>query len=105
MPLTPTGFVHQQEIKSAIQSVESRFAQQVHHINFSFGEDWTGAPSIFFRVVVRDEASQIDRLGELAEQVSISLMNGAKTDENGLRAYFDFRSVAEQAKLQEPAWA
>jgi len=105
MPLTPTGFVHQQEIKSAIQRVESRFAQQVDHINFNFGEDWTGEPSIFFRVVVRDEAAPIDRLLPLSEQVSISLMNEAKTYENGLRAYFDFRSVAEQAKLQEPAWA
>jgi len=101
----PTAFVHPQEIKSAVQRVESRFAQQVDHINFSFGEDWTGAPSIFFRVVVRDEASPIDRLLALSEEVSISLMNEAKTDEIGLRAYFDFRSVAEQAKLQEPAWA
>jgi hypothetical protein len=105
MPLTPTGYVHQQEIKSAIQRVESRFAQQVDHINYSFGENLIGAPSIFFRAVVRDEASQTDRLLELAEQVAISLMNEAKTDENGLYAYFDFRSVAEQAKLQDPAWA
>ena len=32
-------------------------------------------------------------------------MNEAKTDEHGLYAYFDFRSAAEQAKLQDPAWA
>jgi hypothetical protein len=105
MPLTPAGFVHQAEIESAIQRVENRFAQQVDHINYSLGENWIGAPSIFFRVVVRDEASQMDRLRELARQVSISLMNEAKTDENGLSAYFDFRSAAEQAKLQEKAWA
>jgi|HubBroStandDraft_1064217.scaffolds.fasta_scaffold948216_1 hypothetical protein len=105
MALMPTGFVHQQEIKFAIERVQSRFAQQVDHINYSFGENWSGEPSIFFRVVVRDEASPIDRLLELADQVSISLMNEAKTDENGLYAYFDFRSMAEQARLQEPAWA
>jgi hypothetical protein len=105
MALTPIGYVNQQEIKSAIQRVESRFAQEVDHINYSFGENLFGAPSIFFRVVVRDEASQMDRLRELARQVSILLMNEARTDENGLYAYFDFRSVSEQAKLQEPAWA
>jgi hypothetical protein len=54
---------------------------------------------------VRDEASRIDILRELAQQVSISLMNEAKTDENGLYAYFDFRSMSEQTKLQEPAWS
>jgi hypothetical protein len=105
MALMPTGFVHQQEIKSAIERVQSKFAQDVDHINYSFGENWTGEPSIFFRVVLREEGIPMDRLGELAERVSIFLMNEARTDEIGLHAYFDFRSVAEQAKLQDPAWA
>jgi hypothetical protein len=32
-------------------------------------------------------------------------MNEAKTDENGLYSYFDFRTVSEQNALQDPAWA
>jgi hypothetical protein len=99
------GFVNQQEIKSAVQRVESKFAREVHHIRYNLGENWIGAPSIFFWVVVRDEASRRDLLLELSEKVSISLMNEARTDENGLYAYFDFMSVSEQAKLQDPAWA
>jgi hypothetical protein len=55
---------------------------------------------------VRDEASRGDhQLYELSNKVSISLLNEAKTDENGLYAYFDFRSMSEQAKLKDPAWA
>jgi hypothetical protein len=45
------------------------------------------------------------QLYELSNKVSISLMNEAKTDESGLYAYFDFRSMSEQAKLKDPAWA
>jgi hypothetical protein len=105
MAVTPTRFTHSEEICSAVQRVEVRFADQVDHINFSFGLNWIGAPSIFFRVVVRDEASGINDLRELAQEISICLMNEARTDENDLYAYFDFRSAGEQAKLQEPAWA
>jgi hypothetical protein len=105
MTLTTAIVAHQQEIKSGVKRVESKFAQQVDHIRFNLGENWIGAPSVFFRVVVRDEASRIDILRELAQQVSISLMNEAKTDENGLYAYFDFRSMSEQTKLQEPTWS
>ena len=106
MALTPRGCViNQQELQAAVQRVEARFAGQVDHINYSFGANSIDAPSIFFWVVVRDEASGIDHLRELAQTVAISLMNEAKTDENGLYAYFDYRSVKEQAKLQDPAWA
>src|ERR1035441_1453351 len=99
MPLTQTRFVSQQEIKSAVQRVESLFAQDVDHINYSLEENWIGAPSVFFRVVVRDEAAPMGRLLELSDRISMSLLNEAKTDEMGLYSYFDFRSVSEQLKL------
>jgi len=106
MALTTSSSVQEQEIDSAVHRVESKFAKEVDHIRYSLGENWVGAPSIFFRVVVRDEASRGDHeLYELSNKVSISLMNEAKTDENGLYAYFDFRSMSEQAKLKDPAWA
>jgi hypothetical protein len=50
--------VQEQEIDSAVHRVESKFAQDVHHIRYSFEENWIGAPSVFFRIVVRDEASR-----------------------------------------------
>jgi hypothetical protein len=54
---------------------------------------------------VRDEAAPITRLKGLARRLSLSLMNEAKTDENDLRAYFDYRGVSERQKLQDPEWA
>lgn len=43
-------------------------------------------------------------LRKLAQHLAITLMNEAKADENGLHAYFDFRSVSEQKNLQDPDW-
>jgi hypothetical protein len=32
-------------------------------------------------------------------------MNQLKTDENGVHAYFNFRSQSEAASIKDPAWA
>jgi len=104
LALTATGYVNQREIDSAVRAVESAFSSQVVRISHSFGEDNTGSPSIFFRVLVRDEAAPVAHLRELARQLAIALMNGARTDENGLHAYFNYRSVSEQEKLRDPDW-
>jgi len=100
----PTAFVHQRALDSAVRSIEDSFSSQVVRIRHSFGEDSSGAPSIFFRVLVRDEAAPIVHLREFAQRISIALMDAARTDENGLHAYFDFRSVFEQARLRDPDW-
>ncbi len=104
MPFVPTALIHQRALDSAIRNVENSFSSQVVHIRRSFGEDASGAPSIFFRVLVRDEAARLVNLREFAQRISIALMNAAGTDENGLHAYFDFRSVSEQARLRDPDW-
>lgn len=105
MALTPAGFVNQRPVKSAVQRVQRRFHRHIDHINYSFGPNWAGAPSVFFRIVVSDEAAKVPFLRDFSQQVAVVLMNEAKTDENGLYAYFDFRSVSEQNALQDPVWA
>jgi hypothetical protein len=104
MIFTRAGLVNQGEIETAVRKVEKEFAPDVVHINHSFGEDVVEAPAVFFRILVRDEAAPIARLKELAERISITLRNEARTDENDLHAYFNFRSVSEQRELRDPAW-
>jgi len=104
MIFTAAGLVNQGAIDSAVRKVEKEFSPDVVRIVHSFEEDSTGTPAISFRVLVRDEAAPISHLKELAQRLSIALMNAARTDENDLRAYFRYRSVSEQQKLQDPAW-
>jgi hypothetical protein len=104
MIFTAAGLVNQSEIETAVRKVERDFAPDVVRIRHSFGEDSLGAPAIFFRILIRDEAAPVDHLKELAQPVSKALMNETRTNENDLNAYFRYRRVSEQQKLADPAW-
>jgi len=105
VPTSTFGSVDREAVDSAINAVAAEFAPRVVRIRRSFGEDASGFPSVFLRIVVRDDAaSPVTRLRDLARPLSIAIMNRAKTDENGLNAYFNFRTVSEQEKLRDPDW-
>lgn len=77
----------------------------VVHINFEMGFDVMGFDAIFFNIVLTDEASRPARLRFLAQHVALTLMYQLKSDENGVHAYFNFRSHSEVASIKDPAWA
>lgn len=105
MPYIPQG-VNEYEIEAAVQrAARALRAVGVVRIRHNFGPDWTGDRSIFFRIVVADEVADKPKLSDLAQKIALKLMNEVKTDEQGLHAYFNFRSLSEQAHLNEPAWA
>jgi hypothetical protein len=104
LAFTATRLVNQGAIQDAVRAVEKEFSPQVVRIVHSFGEDHAGFPAIYFRILVRDEDAPVARLHDVARRLSIALMNRAKTDENSLNAYFNYRSVSEQEKLRDPDW-
>lgn len=97
--------VNQQEVDAAVERAAQSLAPDVVRIRYSFGDDHTGDPSIFFRVVISDEAASRPRLSDLARIVASTLRNGVKPDELGIHAYFNYRSLSEQSEFNEPAWA
>lgn len=101
----PRGFVNQREIEAGVQRAAQALAPAVVRIRYDFGSDWTGDPSIFFKIVLADEAAKKPRLSDTAQRISLILMREVKAEEQGLHAYFNFRSLSEQAQLNEPAWA
>ena len=101
----PKGFVDPQEIEAGVQRATEALAQTVVRIRYDFGSDWTGDPSIFFRIVLADEVAKRPKLRGIAQTVALALLQEVKTEEKGLHAYFNFRSLSEQAELKEPAWA
>ena len=98
------GLLDERAIDIAIRNVEQAFSPDVVRIAHSFADDASGCPSIFFRVLVRDEAAPANRLLELSRRLTIALMNGVDVDDIGMHAYFNYRSVSEQKTLQDPAW-
>ena len=100
----PPAVTKQSEIQAAIDELERSLAPDVVRIRYEIGEDWSGQWAIFFRVVLTDEAAK-RRLRDVATKVVWGLARQLDFPSMGVFPYHNFRSVSEQAALQEPAWA
>jgi hypothetical protein len=106
MPMVPSGFVHQAQLDSEIKNALSKLGPEVVHVAYNLGEDSTGEPSIFFRIVLADDATREDILSDTTGRVATILFDEVHPIENwGLHPYFNFRSKSEQQKRQDPEWA
>ena len=104
MPIVPKRFVDQSQLDAGVQRAAQAHAPDVVRIRYNLGSDWTGDPSIFFRIVLSDDASRKGRLSETTERVSSTILNEIRPEELGLQWYFNFRSLSEQEEIKEPAW-
>jgi len=105
VPILPKGFGYQSQIASAVKKAEKALAPDVVRIRHNLGEDWSGDPAIFFRIVLLNRASREAQLWKTTERVTNTILKEVKPDELDLLAYFDFRNVSEQAELKEESWA
>jgi len=105
VPNVSRAWVNQGQITAALRRAERILAPDVVRIRYNFANDWTGDPSIFFKIVLSDDASQKAKRSETAQRVAITILNEVKAEDLGLHSYYNFRSLSEQEKLNEPAWA
>lgn len=71
-------------ITDAISEVVAELSPDVVRIRFNCGEDWTGDPCVYFRILLSDEAARM-RLREIPEKVKKAL--AARLYGIGLFAY------------------
>lgn len=100
----PSAVTRQAEIEAAIRRIEELAGPDVVRIRFEIGEDWSGQWAIFFRIILTDEAAR-KRLREVATKIVWGLASELDFPSMGVFPYHNFRSLSEQATLQEPAWA
>lgn len=100
----PSAVTKQSEIEAAIDNVARELAPDVVRIRYEIGEDWSGEWAVFFRIVLTDEAAK-GRLREVANKVEWGLWRQLDFRAMGVIAHYNYRSVSEQASLQEEAWA
>ena len=85
--MVPRGIVHQQDVAEAVRRAEESLRPDVVLIRYSLGSDWTGDPSIFFRVLLSDEAAKPSHLQEVAQRVATNLAREVNVESFGLHAY------------------
>ena len=82
----------------------TKLKPDVVRIRFDIGEDWSGDPAIFFRILLSDQAAREDRLTLTTRRVRAAL-GELKLVEIGLFPLHSFRSESEQEELNEASWA
>jgi hypothetical protein len=103
--IIPAMLANTAVLRDQIQQTFQMLMPDVVRINFDIGYDAMGFPSIFFNIVLTDEASRPTRLRHVVQRIALILMDHLKTDDNGVHAYFNFRSQSEAARINDPAWA
>ena len=98
--------MQQSQFESAVLDVERTFPSQVVRVRYDLGDDSTGDPAVFFRILLSDEAaSRRDQLREVASRVQTAIFQQLDPmDQWGVYPYFSYRSQAEQKQLNDPAW-
>jgi hypothetical protein len=104
MGVVPSSLVHQGRIARGVAKATAALARDVVRIRYNLGEDWVGDEAVFFRVLLKDSASNLPHLHELAERVRSRIYSEVQPRRLGLEAYFSFRSESEQATLKEESW-
>jgi hypothetical protein len=104
VPYIPGVLANTVKLDANVNRATRALAGDVVHVYYEIGLDLIGNPSIFFKVVLTDQASRPGKLRDVAQRVALKLMNEVKTDQEGVHAYFNFRSRSEQEKMKDPTW-
>jgi hypothetical protein len=96
----------------AASELVKKFNQLAHVVipgvvqwRYTFENDWSGDPAIFFWVILTDEASKPQNLRQARAAFIATINNHVDLPgEWGLIPYFNFRSRSEQAKLKDEVY-
>ena len=99
MPMLARGISHTADLRKKLDSLNDVQIPGVVKWRYTFSEDWSGDPAIFFWVTLTDEVAK-DHLA----QVTAAFRKFVKdhidfANDWDLIPYFRFRSEQEQAKL------
>jgi hypothetical protein len=100
------AFAQRDQIDEAVNDLIPALGPDVVRLRYTLGEDWSGDSAIFFRIVLSERASRRDQLYGVTSQIRDTIMQRLEPLEKwGVLPYFSYRSQAEQAALEEEAWA
>lgn len=100
------GLVQQAELAKAIGEIKPLLGSDVVSLSYKLGEDWSGDSSVFFRVVLSDQASDRSELLTATSRIaSVVVEHLQPLEQWGLLPYFNYRSRAEQAARSKDDWA
>lgn len=99
--------VDEDVLAAAVERVKAKLdPNDVRLIRYWVGDDIFGETTIFFRILLSDDASQRSRLGEVSKRVRGLVYDEVKPAQNwGIIPEFRFRSESELRARPDPEWA
>lgn len=104
MAIVSRRFVNQEQIAEGVAKATAALASEVAWIRFEVTEDWSGEDAVFFRIVLKDAASDLSTIRAVSRRVREEIYSDVQPLELGLQPYFNFRSEAEQKQLKDATW-
>ncbi len=99
----PRAFVRQAEFEAAVAEAAGKLAPQVVSVEPSYDYDWTGEPSVFFKVTLSDTPMPEGRAPLTLGRLSFEIVRAVQPlEEWGVLPYFDFFRTGRLAELREP---
>ena len=102
MPVYPA--VDRGRVDAAVERAAQALAPDVVQVRYDVGEDWSGDPALFFKIVLTDEASQRGRR-EATLRARAVIDQEVKPEQFGHLSYYNFRTLTEHRETRDPAWA
>ena len=102
MPIRPRGIAQPVGLIKSLNSIQHRMPPGFVKWRFTFDNDWSGDPAIFFSVVLSDDASRPQKLRQVTSSITNLITQELDPlNQWGLIPYFSFRSQSEQAELKD----
>ena len=93
-----------ENLEPLVEDVAKKFPNDIIRIRYHVGEDWSGDPGVFFRVLITDEAGSEPRFAEFVVRIGEELSQAWYSGHSDLFPYYRFRTKSEQDRMQDPAW-
>jgi hypothetical protein len=105
MPQLARGISHAAELQRALSSLNHISIPGVRKWRYTFSDDWSGDPAVFFWVTLDDAASSKENLLQTSRRFQTSVAEHIDfVNDWDLVPYFNFRSASEQSRLQDESY-
>jgi hypothetical protein len=104
MTLMPTETSRLPQINAIVKEALQELSPWVKYIGFDIAPDWDGDMSLYFRVLLSDEATSEEMRPVIGRRARLAIGDRVGSAMLGLFPYLNFRSESELAAHPEPGW-
>ena len=92
MGIVTAGLIQPNEIRERVSRLGAIFPEEVSHIDYRYGQDWSRDDAIFLTVHLTPQGASREGFANLARSFPVEVVMQVGSEDLGLHSYFDFVS-------------